>query len=117
MSPFSIYLRELRSKRRLLQKDAALILGYEQSYLSALETSKKGPPNGNFISSLTSKFNLTDGEITQLDRELQKSQRMFAIPVDSDLTEYEVFNLFREKFGSLKPQQLELVKFALELQC
>jgi len=49
MSPFAIYLRKLRLRRGLKQKEMAYLLGYEQSYLSALERSVKGPPKQEFI--------------------------------------------------------------------
>lgn len=37
MSPFSQFLHDLRMRRRLRQADLADLLGYEQSYISALE--------------------------------------------------------------------------------
>jgi transcriptional regulator with XRE-family HTH domain len=49
MSPFAVLLKRFRQARGLKQKDLALRLGYEPSYLSALERSEKGPPRDDFI--------------------------------------------------------------------
>ena len=44
MSPFSQLLAETRRRHGLRQIDLAELLGYEQTYLSALEVGAKGPP-------------------------------------------------------------------------
>lgn len=49
MSPFGQLLHELRQKSGLRQVELAERMGYEQSYLSALELGVKGPPPTEFI--------------------------------------------------------------------
>jgi predicted transcriptional regulator len=44
MSPFSHFLHELRLQHQIRQSELAELLGYEQSYISALEVGIKGPP-------------------------------------------------------------------------
>lgn len=44
MSPFAMTLRELRATKRLCQAEAAELLGYEQTYISALDVGIKEPP-------------------------------------------------------------------------
>lgn len=115
MSPFAHLLRELREKRKLRQKDAAEILGYEQSYLSALENGGKGPPQKNFINRLIMKYGLNDDEQNQLLTALNQSKRRIVLPLNADLDEYQIFNQLENQLGYLKPQQIELIKFALNL--
>lgn len=115
MSPFAHLLRELREKRKLRQKDAAEILGYEQSYLSALENGGKGPPQKNFINRLIMKYGLNDDEQSHLLIALKQSKRRIVLPLNADLDEYQIFNQLENQLGYLKPQQIELIKLALNL--
>ena len=115
MSPFAFYLRDLRVKRKLLQKDAAEILGYEQSYLSALENSGKGTPKKSFIDRLIQKYALNTDEQLKLQLVLDQSKRRILLPLSADIAEYEIFHQLEEQLGSLKPQQIDLIKIALNL--
>lgn len=49
MSPFSHFLHELRLRHQIRQAELAELLGYEQSYISALEIGAKGPPTEEFV--------------------------------------------------------------------
>ena len=115
MSPFAHLLRELREKRKLRQKDAAEILGYEQSYLSALENGGKGPPQKNFINRLIMKYGLNDDEQSHLLIALKQSKRRIVLPLNADIDEYQIFHQLENQLGYLKPQQIELIKLALNL--
>jgi predicted transcriptional regulator len=44
MSPFSHFLHTLRMRLEIRQAELAALVGYEQSYISALEVGLKGPP-------------------------------------------------------------------------
>lgn len=115
MSPFAHLLRELREKRKLRQKDAAEILGYEQSYLSALENCGKGPPQKTFINRLIMKYGLNQDEQNQLLNALNQSQRRIVLPLNANIAEYEICHQLLNQLGDLHPQQIELIKFALNL--
>lgn len=115
MSPFAHLLRELREKRKLRQKDAAEILGYEQSYLSALENGGKGPPQKNFINRLIMKYGLNADEQNQLLIALNQSKRRIVLPLDANVEEYEICHQLLNQLGTLQPQQIELIKLALNL--
>ena len=52
MNPFSHYLHDLRMRHEIRQSELAELLGYEQSYISALEIGAKGPPTPEFIEKL-----------------------------------------------------------------
>ena len=72
MSPFAKLLRDYRIKSGLRQKELADLLGYEQSYLSALELGLKGPPNREFAGQLI--------RVLELDEEEQITLREPAWP-------------------------------------
>lgn len=115
MSPFSAYLRRLRLKRGLKQKEAALLLGYEQSYLSALERSAKGPPRQAFIKRLIRKLSLSPDEQAELVRALSQSKRHFSLPCDASAEEYELIQSLSPRLGQLLPVQITLIREALTI--
>ena len=52
MSPFARYLAELRKRLGMRQGEFSVLVGYDQSYLSALDTGLKGPPTQEFVERL-----------------------------------------------------------------
>jgi len=62
MSPFSHMLYELRMRFEIRQADLAELVGYEQSYISALEVGSKGPPTPEFIDKLVSVLELSGSD-------------------------------------------------------
>lgn len=73
MSPFSVYLSELRIRHGLRQTKLAALLGYEQGYISALELGTKGPSNEEFLARLVQVFKLTDQEQAELALAVKQS--------------------------------------------
>ena len=114
MSPFSIELKKLRISRNLTQKEAAEVLGYEQSYLSALENGKKNAPQVAFIHQMEKKLQLSEQEKNLLIDSLQRSCRRFLLPVGVSEKEYELFNELKTHWGSLSEAQVNLIKLVLQ---
>jgi len=113
MSPFGNYLRELRVQRGLRQIDAADLLGYEQSYLSALESGAKGPANPIFVEKVVSKYQLNQLECAKLKEACDCSKRRRVLPKLTSLEEYEVANLFLSKLGNLTGSQIQMISLIL----
>ncbi|MFA6310748.1 MAG: helix-turn-helix transcriptional regulator [Sterolibacterium sp.] len=115
MSPFSHFLKALRTRRGLRQKELAHHLGYEPSYLSALERSEKGPPRRDFIERLIKGLELNDEEIAELDRTLKESRRQLVLPVRASDEEYALARLLEPQLGRLMPMQIRLIELALRI--
>lgn len=115
MSPFAVYLRELRRQRGLKQRDAADLLGYEQSYISALERGAKGPPKRDFIARLIRVLALNDAEQTELDEALRKSKRQVSLPCTAPVEEYELLRELEPQLGRLHPVQIKMIRQVLAL--
>ena len=115
MSPFAEALRAIRLKRKLRQKDAAEMLGYEQSYLSALETGAKGPPKKEFIERLTRVYGLNELERTELEDALSDSVRTLVWPKNASADEFYLLKKLKNQAGRLQQRQIALIKIALEL--
>jgi transcriptional regulator with XRE-family HTH domain len=115
MSPLSKMLQELRNRRGMRQKELAHLVGYEQSYLSALEIGTKGPPTGEFIDKLSNALNLDEEEQAELDTALAMSDRKFVIPVNASQRLYELCFELRQTADQLLPSQIEMMLKVLQL--
>lgn len=115
MSPFAIAFRDLRVYCGMRQAEFATALGYEQSYISAIELGSKGPPGDAFISRLVERLNLDDVWQGRLLVALDESQRRIVLPSSASEDVYRMFNELRRQVETLHPVQLELMKLALRL--
>lgn len=74
---------ELRLRHGIHQTELAELLGYEQSYISALEIGTKGPPTPEFFAKLAQSFDMRDAEQHELEQIAEASQRKLALDTDS----------------------------------
>lgn len=114
MSPFAIALRDLRAIRRLRQSEAAEMLGYEQTYISALEVGSKGPPPDAFVERVVRVFGLDEASEQRFRDAHQASQRRVVIPADAPENVYLLVNELRQQIDHLHPAQIELMRVALK---
>lgn len=115
MSPFSRFLKALRTQRGLRQKEIAYQLGYEPSYISALERSEKGPPKEDFIRRLIKGLSLDENEQAKLLNALKLSRRQVSLPAQASEAEYGLIHELEPQLGQLTPLQIDLIKLALRL--
>jgi len=115
MSPFSTAFRELRIFCELRQADFAAKLGYEQSYISAIELGTKGPPSVEFIERLKERLQLDEQWTKRLLSALDESQRKITLPSESSGEMYKMFNELRRQIDALHPAQVELIQMALQM--
>jgi transcriptional regulator with XRE-family HTH domain len=101
MSPFSHLLQKLRLQHQVRQADLAALLGYEQSYISALEIGTKGPPPDEFIERLIAALELSIGNQQQLREAVAASQRNFSIEPDAPEDLFLLLRDLREKVKAL----------------
>ena len=115
MSPFSTYLRTLRRARGLRQVELAHLLGYEASYISALERSQKGPPRKEFIGRLIRGLKLDVSEEAALSQAIDASRRQISLPAQANEQEYALLRQLEPQLGRLHPVQIELIKLVLSM--
>ena len=116
MSPFAITFKTLRINRSLRQKDAAALLGYEQSFISGLERGLKPPPKTGFIDQVATKYQLTDVELEALSCAMHQSKRSYSLPKGASLDAYEIFRELEKQINQLGQNQLKLIKLALGIE-
>lgn len=102
-------------QRGLRQRELAERLGYEPSYLSALERSEKGPPREDFVRRLIRELALNAEECAALDKALAASRRQLSLPASASLEEYQLMEMLRPQLGRLQPLQIQLINLALKM--
>lgn len=115
MSPFSLCLRRLRRRRGLKQKEVADRLGYEPSYVSALERGEKGPPRRAFVERLIRGLDLDEDERVELTTALAESRRQITLPLHASEEEYSLLHELEAQLGRLRVEQIYLIRLALRL--
>jgi transcriptional regulator with XRE-family HTH domain len=116
MSPFAHYLHELRLKHRIRQTELAELLGYEQSYISALEIGTKGPPAPEFLAKLARIFDMNDAEREELEQIAEASQRRLSLDAESPQGLYWMFYELRQQVDMLHPAQVQMIRDILKLK-
>lgn len=116
MSPFSHFLHELRLRHQIRQSELAELLGYEQSYISALEIGTKGPPTDEFVERLIAALAVPLNEQQEIRDIAAASQRKLALRLDSPQDLYWMLQSLREQLDSLHPVQIKIIQDALNLK-
>jgi len=116
MSPFADQLKSYRIQRGLRQAELAELVGYEQSYVSALELGIKGPPTDEFVKHLIGVLNLSQEEQETLREAVAASQRKINVPHESPTEVFWLCHKLRQQIDQLHPIQIDLIETALNLQ-
>ncbi|MBK0110959.1 MULTISPECIES: helix-turn-helix domain-containing protein [unclassified Delftia] len=115
MSPFSRLLHELRQRHDLRQNALAEKMGYDKTYISAVEVGLKGPPTPEFIDRLVRALSLSEAERQHLHEAADASRRK--VVVNSDIPEdaYWLLKELRERLHKLSPTQIRVIRDVLSL--
>lgn len=110
MSPFSRYLVDLRRRLGVRQGELADLLGYDQSYLSALEIGQKGPPTPEFVDRLAKTLELSEEEQRVLFATADASERKLTISPKADEEIYLLLRDLRDKLPQLSAAQIRVIR-------
>lgn len=116
MSPFSRYFHQLRMTYAIRQVELAALMNYEQSYISAMESGKKGPPTTDFIERLIEALSLTQDEQNELHDAVTASQRKLIIPADIHEDMYWLLQDLRCHLSTLHPAEINLIRGVIKLR-
>ena len=115
MTPLAALLGELRRSRGIRQNELASLVAVDASYLSALESGRKGPPNSALIERFRRELNLTDDEYRNLLTAARYSQRRYEVPSEADPREHELIWTIMNLVGRLRPAQITAISEILKL--
>ena len=97
------------------QTELAQLIGYEQTYISALEVGKKGPPTPEFVERLIYALMLSADESAKLRDAAEASQRKLVITDDAPEDVYWMLKALRDKLPKLCPRQAKLIREILRI--
>lgn len=115
MTPFGNVLSQLRRSRKLQQRELAEQVGIQPCYISAMEGGKKGPPSKAVLQKLIETLELSPEEAQSLESSVGPSERVFRVPDNVCLEEYEFLWELRQRLGSLSGEELALMSHVLRL--
>lgn len=115
MSPFARQLHELRLRHGIRQNELAELIGYDQTYISALEVGLKGPPTPEFVDKVVATLPLTPAEQEELRTAAKASDRKLVLDPDAHPDVYWMLDALRQRVCSLHPAQARLIRELLSL--
>lgn len=115
MSPFASALHELRMRQGICQAVLADMVGYEQTYISALEVGKKGPPTHEFVEKLIKALDLSGEERERLLEAADASCRKLVIDNDVPQDIYWLLRDLNKHLHGLTKAQVKIIRQILVL--
>lgn len=116
MSPFSERLRALRLRYGVRQMDLAEAIGFEQSYISAIELGIKGPPSIEFVERVSAHLRLSDDEDSSLREALQLYTRNFSIPQTASADVFRLCSELWRELDRLTDTQIRVIRDVIALR-
>jgi transcriptional regulator with XRE-family HTH domain len=115
MSPFARQLSELRMRHGIRQNELAELIGYDQTYISALEVGLKGPPTPEFVDKLVTTLPLTPAEADEIRVAAKASDRKLVLDPDAHPDVYWMLDARRQRLDRLHPAQARMIRELLNL--
>jgi transcriptional regulator with XRE-family HTH domain len=115
MSPFARQLSELRMRHGIRQNELAELIGYDQTYISALEVGLKGPPTPEFVDKLVTTLPLTPAEADEIRVAAKASDRKLVLDPDAHPDVYWMLDALRQRLDRLHPAQARMIRELLNL--
>jgi transcriptional regulator with XRE-family HTH domain len=116
VTPFGLFLQDMRRDRRLAQKQLAGLLDVDQSYLSGLESGRKGVPPASMVGRLAEALNLSEDEVKSLHEAVVQSRRKVEIPLRADPAEYTMIHRLADRLGHLCPAQIRAIQEIISIR-
>lgn len=102
-------------RRGIRQNELAELIGYDQTYISALEVGLKGPPTPEFVDKLVATLSLTPAEVEDIRIAAQASDRKLVLDPDAHPDIYWMLDALRQRLDRLHPAQARMIRELLNL--
>jgi transcriptional regulator with XRE-family HTH domain len=103
-------------QRGIRQTELSDLIGYEQTYISALEIGKKGPPTPEFVEKLITALDLKGEERERLLKAVEASNRKLVIDSDMPQDVFWMLQELRDRVSDLTPAEIQLIRQVLKLK-
>lgn len=97
------------------QNELAELIGYDQTYISALEVGLKGPPTPEFVDKLVTALPLTPAEADEIRVAAKASDRKLVLDPDAHPDVYWMLDALRRRLDRLHPAQARMIRELLNL--
>ena len=113
MTPFGVLLRYHRNERGITLKELAIHLGASQKTLSAIETGRQRPLQGEQFDLLCDRLSLLPAQRSELADAANHSVAHLRIPDNATPREWRLAHLLMQSLGKLSSEQIESIHAAL----
>lgn len=97
------------------QNELAELIGYDQTYISALEVGLKGPPTPEFVDKLVEGLSLSGSEEAALRGAAEVSDRKLVLDADSHPEIYLMLAALKRRLRELHPAQARMIRELVDL--
>lgn len=97
------------------QNELAELIGYDQTYISALEVGLKGPPTPEFVDKLIEGLALSRAEEAALRSAAEVSDRKLVLDADSHPEIYLMLAALKRRLRVLHPAQARMIRELVDL--
>lgn len=97
------------------QNELAELIGYDQTYISALEVGLKGPPTPEFVEKLVTTLPLTPSEANEIRVAAKASDRKLVLEPDAHPDLYWMLDALRQRLDRLHPAHARMIRELLNL--
>lgn len=97
------------------QNELAELIGYDQTYISALEVGLKGPPTPEFVDKLIEGLALSRAEEAALRSAAEVSDRKLVLDADSHPEIYLMLAALKRRLRELHPAQARMIRELVDL--
>ncbi|EGW23117.1 helix-turn-helix domain-containing protein [Methylobacter tundripaludum] len=115
MTPFGLFLENIRRSRQLQQKQLAADLGVQACYISSLEKGRKAPPSKKVLERLIAALDLNEEEQSLMWESVEQSELSFKLPGNMILAEYQLISRLKQQLGRLSQEQITIMLNVLAL--
>lgn len=115
MTPFGELLEKHRRKRGLHQQELSYLVGINSTYVSAMESGKRGSPSKEVVQRIIAALELTEQEAKELKESATRSKKSMRIPNNASSEEYLIAYQLFQRMGRLSHGQLAIIREAINL--
>ena len=115
MTPFGLFLKNLRITKGYQLTQLALSVGISPCYLSSLESGKKGPPSQKVLDRIISELNLSSEEMVELETARSASNKTYTMPDGLEIYQQVLVSHIWSRLDSIKPEQAACIEMILKL--
>ena len=115
MTPFGLFLKNIRVSRGYQLTQMALSVGISPCYLSSMENGKKGSPSQKVLERIIRELALSSDEIVELEAAKSASRKTYTLPDGLEIYQQVLVGNIWRRLDSIRPEQAACIEMILKL--